>query len=1555
MLHTAVAPSLPASVVTHTVSGYFLPDSLVAQKAKEVVVIRQNHLALYRLKGASSASPLPVGSSSSEAHVPLDQLGLVAEVSLHAPPLAAATCRPFRAASDILVLLLDDFHVSFLQFNPLTLQFDTVALLQLDDRQLVLDHCPLDALLRVDQTGSYVAVLAKRSEVFFFPVLELLEPAALAAAQAARESPEAAAPAAMPSTLGNGNNNTVGGGGGSEEDAAAATAASAAVTRTAAAPAKVTTVALNAWGDSDDDEDGDHAENEQEAVAEQANEEREAVAPPAAAEPVSTSATTVPVKSLTEADVAPGTSMLLRIGAVTHWRLQEVKPSLRNVRDMHFVESAGEPLLAFLFEKYPTWAGRVKLLEWRSKTVESNMLTCSIEWIKVTLANSAAPHMLSLSEVDGLPYDVTGMTPLPAFRDVPSAVLCVSRNMLLHISTKSGFGAYINTNGEDEVRNLKSSAVTFEGVQWRNASQAMSTELVKVNLNFANATVVVLPHHASKPESEKGSQRLLLVTEDDGTVVDVRLVSHGYTVGTIGVEIVMTGCFCASCAPVDATRFFFGAMNGDSRFIGCTPRDPCTVLQRFVGLGPVRNMDIVDTTTANTAAAEGSKEETLDPSVEASPFANLYRSVELEPEPVLTAAQRRAVMDIVLCSGTGSAGTLSVLRRSIRSRVVRQEELNAISVFFLEPSAAPESHKRQREEHEEYGAAGGSAAGYGNRANTAPPQVPHLLISGTNFSILFAVRSDSVQQVRGAALTVAARTVFAAHLDWLSALLQITETEVRLLSGDGKRRSASAEFSSFPELRSSSEAANLALSAFVIPERQCVLVRFTNGQLLSIALNDARNAANASVLLRNVAAVAWWQAARSLVVMQKSDLVLYTLPDSGNAVSAAVSVAQSTFPNFALLPPFAVEGVETPAVKLRGRLNTEALPVVTHLAVFDQHEEAATAVAPTEATFVLILSSGELVTYRVVPRDGYGPRRCVKQVYHLLDVAPELDIVESVEARKRRLQEERAHLASVTQQMRHCSERLVPFQRLQHRYKGLYVCGQSPVFLVYHPASNQLVATRHHNIGAVRGFAPFHSRHVQGGFVYCAEGFVHFATMQPFGELISSEGWWLERVRLGCTPHHAVYSPAARGCYVVASRPQPFAPKKAPFDVQLRMTEDAEGNRTPHVVAPVSLPPLSATSGAPVAMNERYEVQFFSSADWQCTDRLVLDENEKVLATTLLHITRDTTMDAAGTATTAPVCALATAYPLGEDVTSRGRILLLATAQVEGRPQQLRKVHEEPMKGPVTAITSVDDDCVAVAVGGTVRVYRYSADKTSMETMAILYAGAYVTHLSALREYLVIGDLFHSVLFARYSAENHTITILGRETSTTSVVLNDMLYHDSRFGVVVADEQRNLISMSYKPRVQEEPGKPAKVLEALLSVSGEYRLAGGVMAKMIRLRAAAEDAKNSVAVYVTNHGEIGFLVPLGDQTSRTGQWVVRRLQSEVAHAAGLPPRMFLTFRQDDPLRSLKGEEWMLHVPLLEQLYRQDLRTRKLIAAAAQTQLDRALNVGATVSAELGAF
>lgn len=80
------------------------------------------------------------------------------------------------------MLLFDDFHISLLQYNPLCRRFDTVALIQLDDRGCALQRCALPPLLRIDPTKTHVAVLVKRTELFYFTVMQRVDKRDAAAA-----------------------------------------------------------------------------------------------------------------------------------------------------------------------------------------------------------------------------------------------------------------------------------------------------------------------------------------------------------------------------------------------------------------------------------------------------------------------------------------------------------------------------------------------------------------------------------------------------------------------------------------------------------------------------------------------------------------------------------------------------------------------------------------------------------------------------------------------------------------------------------------------------------------------------------------------------------------------------------------------------------------------------------------------------------------------------------------------------------------------------------------------------------------------------------------------------------------------------------------------------------------------------------------------------------------------------------------------------------------------------------------------------------------------------
>lgn len=113
--------------------------------------------------------------------------------------------------------------------------------------------------------------------------------------------------------------------------------------------------------------------------------------------------------------------------------------------------------------------------------------------------------LLSIGEVDYLPYDVTHMTALPTRENVlASSVLCFSPSIIVHVNTTSGFGVYVNANGKEAVANVRQSAnILYTAVQWEESAQARSLRVVKTNLNFANcAALLINSYYNDEDEKE---------------------------------------------------------------------------------------------------------------------------------------------------------------------------------------------------------------------------------------------------------------------------------------------------------------------------------------------------------------------------------------------------------------------------------------------------------------------------------------------------------------------------------------------------------------------------------------------------------------------------------------------------------------------------------------------------------------------------------------------------------------------------------------------------------------------------------------------------------------------------------------------------------------------------------------------------------------------------------------------------------------------------------------------------------------------------------------------
>ncbi|RNF13551.1 cleavage and polyadenylation specificity factor-like protein [Trypanosoma conorhini] len=1439
MLHAAVKPSFPASGVTHSLVGQF--SAGLPAGVRELILFKQNNLELWRIPcGQEGGSPL----------------SYVTSTQLNAPPVSVAMCRPPGFNVDVVVMCLDDFHVSFVQYDPVPMRLRTLALVQLDDREVVGEVSPLEPIMRADPTGRFVAVLARRRHMFLIPLLGL-------------------------NRSDNGDNVN-----GSCTDDAADT------------EAKEATAPVDDWGDEDDYKglatEGDHS------------------TPPEA----TTTTTTTHIPSGEHNSKVVGVSDgLLHVGAPAMFSIAlAANGSIRYVRDMQFIESSGEPIVAFLCERHPTWAGRVKLVEWRTKAVESKMLSSQVVWVQISAASTPNRKLLLIGEVDDVPYNVTHMTPVGPFAQIPSGVVCHGINTVMHVTTKRGYGVYLNNGGMEECANSKSSAMSFGKVGWSDPQMETSTALFRVNLSLANCT-------AASMGTANEMLRLLAVSEEDGVVLTLTFAAQSSFVQSIRISILGTGCYCSSISPIGNQLFFLGSVCGDSclakiDMLHDEVAERFRIIDRIEAVGCIADVDVVDCTSL--AENDPSQRDSINStSLDDMPYAELLRSTTLEPMPSVSIAECRAVMDLAVCAGRGGSGALYVMRQSVRNNVFRRENVNAVSAFLLE---LPHAQKRSRGEHEE------------EEGATHPPlhlAPSYLLLTGVSFTILFTVREESLQHVRRSEFLTAYRTVFATEIPWLNALLQVTEREGRIISCDG--RTLLHKFTVVTEREAGKK--RLVRSASVMADLMLLFVLVEGGTLLRFSLKTAQAAPTKEVFAEGVTAFALWQEQRRVVRVATDATMLISEVESG--------ATYASFPQFATLPPYSILGTD---VSSKGEVADEELPRVTHVEVVTLRDENA-----VEATaLIVILATGELAVYRVTPSDSFGPLRLTKSMHHFLDNKAEREVIESIEMKRQRLQRERGMIENDTQLMRQYSRRIVPFDAIGGN-AGAYVCGQHPLFLFWDRRTRELAAYRHQTLGPVRGFVPF--RLISSGYVYCCEGFVDFASMNTYCRP-GGQGWLARRIHLGVTPHFVVYHPPARSCFVVTSSKEPFRPKRAPFDLQLNIVYDEEAGGVQSVTTEVpacNMPAVAPNAGVRVPMVDRFEIRLMSTTDWACTDTLLLEENEQVLGAEMMEIHAD--KDAEGVHT-APVCVVSTAFPLGEDVTCRGRILLLSTMCTK-RKRKLLIFHSEPLNGPATAVAGICNH-IAVAVGGTIKLFRFDWENRKLVVGALLYAEVYVTRMSSFRNYLIYGDLFRSCAIARFTEANHTLNVLGKDRNAVSVVHCDMMYHDRAFGILCSDDARNLLVMGYTPRVQEtEAGRPNKVLESVLSLDGEYRLPGGCLAKSLRFRSLA--GNSSVTLYVTNYGELGFIVPIGEQANRTASWLMRRLQMELPHDAGLTPRMFLGLSQDSLRTAMRAKEMLVSAALLHEFFFLDVRTRKTIASAAYTQLERVNNVAALVYEECNLF
>ncbi|XP_077542747.1 cleavage and polyadenylation specificity factor subunit 1 isoform X1 [Haemaphysalis longicornis] len=444
-------------------------------------------------------------------------------------------------------------------------------------------------------------------------------------------------------------------------------------------------------------------------------------------------------------------------------------------------------------------------------------------------------------------------------------------------------------------------------------------------------------------------------------------------------------------------------------------------------------------------------------------------------------------------------------------------------------------------------------------------------------------------------------------------------------------------------------------------------------------------------------------------------------------------------------------------------------------------------------------------------------------------------------------------------------------------YSGIFLCGHRPHWL-FMSSRGEL---RYHPMfvdGPIYCFAPFHN-------VNCPKGFLHFNKQ---GELRISTlpthltydaPWPVRKVPLRCTPHFVNYHVDSKTYCVVTSQPDPC-------NHLVRFTGDEKEYEL-----------LERDSRYIFPTMDKFSLQLLSPVSWETipNTRVDLDEWE--------HLTciKNVMLYSEGTSTGMKgYLALGTNYCYGEDVTSRGRIIILDIIDVVPEPGQpltknkIKIVYSKEQKGPVTALSQVVGFLLS-AIGQ--KVYIWQLKDNELVGVAFIDTQIYIHSVVTVKNLILVGDVFKSVSLLRYQEASRTLSLVSRDVRPLEVYAVEFFIDNTQMSFLVTDAERNLLLYMYQPESRESCGGQRLLRRGDFHVGApivsmfRIKCRMGDIAKYDRRAAATVDGRH-ITMFATLDGSLGYILPVPEKTYRRLLMLQNVLVTNIPHHAGLNPKAY---------------------------------------------------------------
>nr|XP_057903484.1 cleavage and polyadenylation specificity factor subunit 1 isoform X2 [Doryrhamphus excisus]XP_057903485.1 cleavage and polyadenylation specificity factor subunit 1 isoform X2 [Doryrhamphus excisus]XP_057903486.1 cleavage and polyadenylation specificity factor subunit 1 isoform X2 [Doryrhamphus excisus] len=442
-------------------------------------------------------------------------------------------------------------------------------------------------------------------------------------------------------------------------------------------------------------------------------------------------------------------------------------------------------------------------------------------------------------------------------------------------------------------------------------------------------------------------------------------------------------------------------------------------------------------------------------------------------------------------------------------------------------------------------------------------------------------------------------------------------------------------------------------------------------------------------------------------------------------------------------------------------------------------------------------------------------------------------------------------------------------------YSGVFICGPSPHWMLVTSRG----ALRLHPMtidGTIESFSPFHNINCPKGFLYFnKQGELRISVLPTY--LSYDAPWPVRKIPLRCTVHYVSYHVESKVYAVCTSVKEPCTriPRMTGEEKEYEIIERDERYINPQ--------------------QERFSIQLISPVSWETipNTRIDLEEWEHVTCMKTVALRSQETVSGLKGYIAAGTCVMQ-----GEEVTCRGRILILDVIEVVPEPGQpltknkFKVLYEKEQKGPVTALCHCSGYLVS-AIGQ--KIFLWVLKDNDLTGMAFIDTQLHIHQMFSIKNFILAADLMKSISLLRYQESSKTLSLVSRDAKPLEVYSIEFMVDNNQLGFLVSDRDRNLYVYMYLPEAKESIGGMRLLRRADFNVGSHvntfWRMpCRGAMDTSTR-KSLTWDNKH-ITWFATLDGGIGLLLPMQEKTYRRLLMLQNALNTMLPHHAGLNPKAF---------------------------------------------------------------